>query len=102
MVLHRLGWTERERCPVEQGRNLQGLAEVAERRGEPQQALEHLQRAGELFSRHSAKLYLDEVIARKLELQGVTSSAQLGGSEAADGETLPATGTGRQDEHGSD
>ena len=29
-----LEWAERERCPVEQGRNLQGLAEVAERRGE--------------------------------------------------------------------
>ena len=42
-----------------------GLAEVAERRVEHEQALEHLDRAGELFSRHGAKLYLDQVLARK-------------------------------------
>jgi len=28
--------------------------------------------AGALFSRHGAKLYLDQVIAKKLELQGVS------------------------------
>ena len=60
-----LEWSEREHCPVEQGRNLQGLAEVAERRGEQQQAMEHLDRAGELFSRYGAKLYLDQVLAKK-------------------------------------
>jgi tetratricopeptide (TPR) repeat protein len=60
-----LEWAERERCPVEEGRNLQGLAEVVERRGEREQAMEYLDRAGELFSRHGAKLYLDEVLAKK-------------------------------------
>ncbi len=60
-----LEWAERERCPVEQGRNLQGLAEVAERRGEQQQAMEHLDAAGELFNRYGAKLYLDQVLAKK-------------------------------------
>ena len=60
-----LAWCERERCPVEQGRNLQGLAEVAERRGEQQQAMEYLDQAGELFSHHGAKLYLDQVLAKK-------------------------------------
>ena len=60
-----LAWCERERCPVEQGRNLQGLAEVAEGRGEQQQAMEYLDRAGELFNRHGAKLYLDQVLAKK-------------------------------------
>ena len=60
-----LEWAERERCPVEQGCNLQGLAEVAERHGEQQQAMEHLDRAGELFSRYGAKLYLDQVLAKK-------------------------------------
>ena len=60
-----LEWCERERCPVEVGRNLQGLAEVAERRGERERAMEHLDRAGELFSRHGAKLYLDQVLAKK-------------------------------------
>ena len=44
---------------------LQGLAEVAERRGERGQAMEYLDRAGELFSRHGAKLYLDQVLAKK-------------------------------------
>ena len=60
-----LEWSERERCPIEQGRNLQGLAEVAERRGEQQQAMEHLDQAGELFSRYGAKLYLDQVLVKK-------------------------------------
>ena len=60
-----LEWAERERCPVEAGRCLQGLAEVAERRGDHEQAMEHLDRAGELFSRHGAKLYLDQVLAKK-------------------------------------
>ena len=60
-----LEWCERERCPVEAGRCLEGLAEVAERRGEHAEAMEYLDRAGELFSRHGAKLYLDQVLAKK-------------------------------------
>ena len=60
-----LEWCERERCPVEAGRCLQGLAELAERRGEHLEAMEQLDRAGELFSRHGAKLYLDQVLAKK-------------------------------------
>ena len=64
-----LEWCERERCPVEAGRCLQGLAEVAERRGEREQALEYLDRAGELFSRHGAKLYLEQVLTKKAELR---------------------------------
>ncbi len=54
-------WAEQQRCPVELGRNLQGLAEVAERRGKQAEALEYLNRAGELFRKHDAKLYLDQV-----------------------------------------
>ena len=46
-------------------RILQGLTEVVERRGEQPQATEHLDRAGELFSRYGAKLYLDQVLAKK-------------------------------------
>ncbi len=69
MVPDGLEWAERERCPVEQGRNLQGLAEVAELRGEQQQAMEYLDRAGELFSRYGAKLYLDQVLAKKQMLK---------------------------------
>ncbi len=47
------------------GHNLQGLADVAERRAEQQQAMEHRDTAGELFSRHGAKRYLDQVLAKK-------------------------------------
>jgi hypothetical protein len=60
-----LEWSERERCPVEAGRCHQGLAEVAERRGNHAFAMEHLDVAAELFSRHGAKRYLDQVIAKK-------------------------------------
>ena len=64
-----LEWCERERCPVEAGRNLQGLAEIARRRGERGPAFEYLEGAGVLFSRHGTKLYLDQVLAKKAELR---------------------------------
>ncbi len=35
------------------------------RRGEQLQAMEYSDRAGELFSRFGAKLYLDQVLAKK-------------------------------------
>jgi class 3 adenylate cyclase len=69
-----LEWCERERCPIEAGRCLQGLAEVAERRGNTAEAMRLLDQAGELFRQHGAKLYLDQVITRKLELQGAALS----------------------------
>jgi tetratricopeptide (TPR) repeat protein len=60
-----LEYCERERCVVEAGRCHQGLAEVEERHGNLEAAREHLDRAGELFAQHGAKLYLDQVIAKK-------------------------------------
>ena len=66
---------ERERCPVEAGRCLQGLAEVAERRGNTSEALQLLDRAAALFQEHGAKLYLNRVIAKKVKLQGITSGS---------------------------
>ncbi len=65
---------ERERCPVEVGRNLVGLAEVAERRGQTRGALQHLDRAMALFQEHGAKLYLDQALALKVRLQGIGST----------------------------
>jgi hypothetical protein len=60
-----LSFSEGLGVDVGAGLCLQGLAEVAERRGEREQAMEYLDRAGELFSRHGAKLYLDQVLAEK-------------------------------------
>jgi tetratricopeptide (TPR) repeat protein len=62
-----LEWASRPdvRFGVDAGRCLQGLAEVAERRGDHALAMQHLDRAGALFSQHGAKLYLDQVLAKK-------------------------------------
>jgi hypothetical protein len=60
-----LAWAEREHVPIEAGRCHLGLAEVEERRGQHTEAMQHLDAAGELFARHGAKLYLDQVIAKK-------------------------------------
>jgi class 3 adenylate cyclase len=68
-----LAWAERERYPVEQGRCLAGLAEVAAQRGEPGEALALLDRAAGLFQEHGAVPYLSQVLAAKLRLQGVAS-----------------------------
>ncbi len=93
-------WARRERCPVEEGRLLQALAEVAVRRGNTSEAMEQLDAASKLFEQYGARLYLDQVIAKKLELQGVTPSD---GSDAATivapepGETLPSGGAAEGD-----
>ena len=68
-----LDWAERERCPIEAGRCLQGLAEVAERRGNLAEALRYLDRASVLFQQHGAKLYLNQAIGKKVKLQGIES-----------------------------
>ena len=63
-----LEWASRPdvRYLVDAGRCHQGLAEVAELRGVHALAAQHLDAAGELFQQHGgAKLYLDQVIAKK-------------------------------------
>jgi tetratricopeptide (TPR) repeat protein len=60
-----LEWCEREGCPVEAARCHQGIAEIAEQRGDTDGANDHLETAGELFAQHGAKLYVDQVIAKK-------------------------------------
>ncbi|MGI8551831.1 MAG: hypothetical protein ACR2PL_13745 [Dehalococcoidia bacterium] len=64
-----LAWSERERCPVEAGRCLQGLAEVAERRGQRAEALAYLERAAALFEQYGAKLYLGQVREQRERLR---------------------------------
>ena len=55
---------------VDQGRCHQGLAEVAERRGDLETARAHLDAAGALFAQHGgARLYLDQVLAKKQVLR---------------------------------
>ena len=61
-----LEWAEREGLVLIAGRCHQSLADLAERRGDEAAAMEHLDRAGERFQRHgAAKLYLDQVLAKK-------------------------------------
>ena len=60
-----LEWAERERCPIEQGRCLMGLAELAERRGDHGDAVKHLDHAAVLFQQHGVTLYLHQVLAKK-------------------------------------
>ena len=62
-----LEWASRPdvRFGVDAGRCHQGLADVAERRGDIEAAREHLDAAGALFAQHGARLYLDQVLAKK-------------------------------------
>jgi hypothetical protein len=60
-----LDWCIGERCPVEEGRVRQALAELAEKRSDHAAAVEQLDRAGELFQQFGAKLFLDQVLAKK-------------------------------------
>ncbi|MHB8573801.1 MAG: AAA family ATPase [Dehalococcoidia bacterium] len=60
-----LAWCERERCPIEQARCLEGLAEVAARRGEATAAMACFTRAAALFEAHGAVFYLTRLRARQ-------------------------------------
>ena len=67
-----VGWAEREGAPVALGRNLQGLAAVAEDRGDVAAALGYLDRAAAEYLPRGIKLYLDQVVEAKVRLQGLT------------------------------
>ena len=57
--------------------------------------MEHLDAASKLFEQYGAKLYLDQVITKKLELQGAGSSDGSDGVTIVapePGETLPSGG----------
>lgn len=62
-------WATTEDCPVVLGRNLAGLAEVAERRGQRSGATSRLERAIVQFKAHGATLWLDESRARLAEIR---------------------------------
>ena len=67
-------WAERERCPIELGRNLAGLGEIEERRGQRAEALRHLERAIALFEEYGAVLWRDKAQTRLEELRAAPSS----------------------------
>ena len=60
-----LEWCVRERCPVEEGRCHQLLADVLRRKGDTIEARAHLDAASALFQRHGARLYLDQVLEQR-------------------------------------
>ncbi|MEO5974960.1 MAG: protein kinase [Ilumatobacteraceae bacterium] len=60
-----LEWATAGSLKIETGRCLQGLAAIADERGDHNRANEYLDRAGTLFSQNGAKLYLDQVITKK-------------------------------------
>jgi class 3 adenylate cyclase len=69
-----LGWAEANGADIITGRCHLGLAELAEREGSPTDALSHLDAAAQLFQKHGAKLYLDQALQKKLELQGISNA----------------------------
>ena len=58
-----LAWCERERVPIDAGQCHAGLAAVARARGDGAAAGAHLERAASIFEAHSARLWLDRLIA---------------------------------------
>ena len=52
-------------APSSRGVNLMGLAEVAERRDDHDEAVQLLDQAADLFQQHGAQLYLKQVLAKK-------------------------------------
>ncbi len=68
--LEGLEWARRPdvRFGLVEGRCLQGLADVAEARGDHSMAMQHLDAAAAKFAEYGAKLYLDQVLAKKLVL----------------------------------
>jgi class 3 adenylate cyclase len=69
-----LAWAGREGAPIIAGRCHLGLAELEHRCADIIGALLHLDQAAALFKEHGARLYLDQVIAKKVELQGLSGS----------------------------
>lgn len=63
-----LAWAEGERCPLEVGRCLFGLAELAIQRHDEAEAVPLLDRAIGLFTEQNAGLYLTQALAARLDL----------------------------------
>ena len=70
-------WAAREGVELEGGRCHQGMADALVALGRKGDAFEHLDQAAALFRSRGAARYLSQVIAKKLELQGVGSGDAL-------------------------
>ncbi|MHB8575488.1 MAG: protein kinase domain-containing protein, partial [Dehalococcoidia bacterium] len=85
-----LSWSERERLPVEQGRCLQGLAEIVHRRGDDASAAELLDRAAALFEQHEAPFYLQQAQAAKAAIgQDAGKAGEVAANDARDDAPRP-------------
>jgi hypothetical protein len=60
-----IDWATAAGFGIDVGRCAMGLAEITDKRGDHGRAMQHLDHASQLFARHGASLYLDEVLARK-------------------------------------
>ncbi len=69
-----LAWSESEGAVIESGRCMQGLAEIASRRGKDAEAVRYLDRAITAYEEFGIGLYLQHAVARKLELQGLADA----------------------------
>jgi tetratricopeptide (TPR) repeat protein len=67
-----LEWAERERCTIEAGRSLLGLARVERSGGDATAAQGYLERAASMFEEHGAELYLSHVRAEQEALSKET------------------------------
>ncbi|MBI2760884.1 MAG: hypothetical protein HYX51_05605 [Chloroflexi bacterium] len=85
-----LAWADREQCPLEAGRCLRGLAEVAVPRGQDAEALPLFDRAITHFTEHGAKLYLDQARTRQKEIEAGRRAAGRGADRGATPRLQPA------------
>jgi DNA-binding NarL/FixJ family response regulator len=69
-----LAWADTNGANIIAGRCHLGLAEIAKRRGETAETSRHVDTAASLFQKHGAKLYLDQAITMKLNLQRPSDS----------------------------
>ena len=69
-----IAWAQQEGAPVEEGRCHLGLARLLARRGESSLARRHVDHAIPLFEAQGVRVYLDQAVALRLELQGLTTA----------------------------
>jgi tetratricopeptide (TPR) repeat protein len=69
-----LAWGEREGVPVERGRCLLGLAEIAQRTGDSAGALQLIEQAVAIFEQANVPLYLRQAQARRAAIEATQAA----------------------------